>query len=156
MSARRVFTLRERSRIPPAAALLAYGAMLPFPIAFVIALTSTFLAGAAVLGAQLWGAALLLFFAGVRRGLSFRTPGGATAPQFATFAALFCAGFLALLLPAFWALPLILVALLAMAVADTGAARRVETPLYFERLRPPQIAVAVAGLGGLTALFWLA
>ncbi|SDX95872.1 hypothetical protein [Citreimonas salinaria] len=152
MTARRDLNLHEGSRIPPMDAFLAYGAMLPFPAAFVVALAAPFLAGAAVLGAQLWGAALLLFFSGVRRGLSFRTPGGATGPQMAAFAGLFSAGFVALLLPAAWALPLILVALLLMAAIDPVAARRAEAPLYFERLRPPQLAVGVAGLAGLTAM----
>ena len=49
----------------------------------------------------LWGAAILLFLAGVRRGLSFRTPNGVTAGQIAASMWYFTAGFGSLVL---WAL----------------------------------------------------
>jgi hypothetical protein len=149
----RDLTVHDPARTPLLDGVLAYGAMLPFPVAFALGLLAPAWSETVALGAQVWGAALLLFFSGVRRGLSFRTPGGATAAQLAAFAVLFCAGIATLLLPALWALVLVAAGLGGMAVADPAAARRGEAPLYFASLRPPQLGLGLAGLAG---LIWLA
>lgn len=97
--------------------------------------------------ARLWGAALLLFFSGVRRGLSFRTEGGPKAAQLLVFALLFSAGLSVLLMPLSWALGLLTLTFAWLGVEDTRAARRGEAPLYFARLRPWQMAFAAVTAG---------
>ena len=111
---------------------------------------------AALLLTLLWGCAILLFLSGVRRGLSFRTEGGPTLTQMATMIGLFSLGFVALALAildeAVAALVLLLVGFGAIAVLDPIAARRGEAPLFFARLRPVQIPIALLSLTALLAL----
>ena len=79
------YTVSEPLQTPALGLILGYGSTIPFIAGA---------AGAALVkdGAiaqlcldlvALWGAAILLFLAGVRRGLSFRTPNGVTAGQIA-------------------------------------------------------------------------
>lgn len=152
MTQSRSLAQREADRIPWLDATLAYAAILPFPAALALAVIAPSRTADASAVVQIWGAALLLFFSGVRRGLSFRTPGGPTAPQMTAFAAFFCTGLLALVLPAPQGLVPVLVALAAMGAADRIAARRAEVPLYFARLRPPQMTIAVLSLSALAAI----
>ncbi len=157
------FTVSEPLQTPALSLILAYGATLAF-----IAGT----AGAALINnnaiAQLcldlvvlWGAAILLFLAGVRRGLSFRTPNGATAGQIAASMWYFTAGFGSLLL---WALEdalgskapamlLLLIGYASLIVFDVRAAWRLEAPPYFARLRPVQMLIPIASLGFMLILF---
>ncbi|MDO9711842.1 DUF3429 domain-containing protein [Paracraurococcus lichenis] len=91
-----------------------------------------------------WGAAILIFLAGVRRGLSFRTPGGTRPSQLATMLWLFLAGLLALASP--WPAPALLLLILgygSLALLDPMAARRGEAPPFLGRLRPVQMAVGL-------------
>ena len=130
------------------AAARLWAATAPFPAGTAAALwLEHWWAGLAVRLLVLWGGALLIFFAGVRRGLSFRTEGGPRWSQLAVFAWLFCAGLGALALPADWAQWLLLAGFLSLLVLDPLAARRGDVPLYFARLRPWQMAVPVACLG---------
>ena len=127
--------------------VLGYGAMVPFVAA----------AGAVVVGEGttralgfmvmvLWGSALLLFLAGVRRGLSFRTPGGPTRAQIAMTLWLFLLGLAAPMLPVGPALLILTAGFLSLAVMDPAAARRGEVPPFFARLRPPQMAIPIGCL----------
>ncbi|REC58769.1 DUF3429 family protein [Rhodosalinus sediminis] len=102
--------------------------------------------------ARLWAAALTLFFSGVRRGLSFRTEGGATGAQMTAFAGLFAAGLAALLLPPVAALWLLAAALGALALVDPRAAERGEVPIWFAGLRAVQMPVAAVALAALALL----
>ena len=105
---------------------------------------------------RIWGAAILLFLAGVARGLSFFTEGGPRLPQLLAMSIRFGLGLLALVvwLPA--ALALLVLGYASVALFDPPLARRGEAPRYFARLRPPQMAVALAGLALLLvrALGW--
>jgi hypothetical protein len=95
-----------------------------------------------------WCGAILCFFAGVKRGLAFRQPGGPTTGQLGAMFATFLPGVLALLLP--WRLGSILLLLLGYgseAVLGPVAAERGEAPRFFERLRPVQMIVPIASLG---------
>lgn len=145
----------DRDPAPPALSLVfGYGPMLPIAAAGIAAWTAS--GGAARIALALgmaWAAAILLFLAGVRRGLAFRTPGGERVSQMATMIWLFLLGLGAMLaiLPS----PVIATVLLAIgyasiAILDPIAARREEAPAHFARLRPPQMAV---GLCGIVALF---
>jgi hypothetical protein len=82
-SERRI-TVEERPRVPWDGALLGYAAVLPFPVAaLAVWFGGPAFAEAALALVKLWGGFLLLFLAGVRRGLSFRTPGGPQPAQIA-------------------------------------------------------------------------
>ncbi|MCP1547682.1 hypothetical protein J2W76_000927 [Methylorubrum zatmanii] len=103
----------------------------------------------------LWGCAILLFLSGVRHGVSFRTEGGATLAQIATMLSLFLLGYGALIAfalgkPAI-ALGLLIAGFTEITILDPIAARRGEAPLFFERLRPAQIPLAVLSLAALLA-----
>lgn len=89
-----------------------------------------------------WCGAILCFFAGVKRGLSFRQPGGPASARIGAMFATFLPGVLALLLP--WRWVSILLPLRgdgSEAVLGPVAAERVEAPRFFERLRPVQMPV---------------
>ncbi len=153
------FTLTEPAETPWLGLFLGSIAMVPFvPGAAIFWLGPEAWRGAALAFTLYWGGAILTFLAGVRRGVSFRTPGGVTAAQIATMLWLFCLGFAAVGLTAL-ALPraaalLLLLGYLSLAVLDPAAARRLEAPLYFARLRPVQMAVPVLCLLGTIVLLF--
>jgi hypothetical protein len=64
---------------------------------------------------------------------------------------LFALGVAALLLAARFAFAALVVGYGSIALLDPPAARRDEVPAFFARLRPPQMAVALAGLVALLA-----
>lgn len=154
----RTFQVTESRTVPWLSIVFGYGPMLPFVVGAVIAWVrpGDTLGEAALLLTLLWGCAILLFLSGVRRGLSFRTEGGPTLTQMATMIGLFSLGFVALALAildeAVAALVLLLVGFGAIAVLDPIAARRGEAPLFFARLRPVQIPIALLSLAALLAL----
>jgi hypothetical protein len=143
----------ESRRVPALSLVLGHGATVPF----VAGAAAAWLLGQgpAALAADLtalWGGAILVFLAGVRRGLSFRTEGGPTPAQLATSLGLFALGLAALAAPRTGAaLLLLLVGYAALAVFDPWAAKRGEAPLFFARLRPLQMLVPIAGLAALLA-----
>lgn len=97
----------------------------------------------------IFAASILAFIAGVRRGLSFRTEDGPTIAQLGTMFVLFAAALAALFgvqggHPRSAALALIVGFAIAM-VADPLAAKTGEAPMFFARLRPWQMALAVFG-----------
>ncbi|OYV37664.1 MAG: hypothetical protein B7Z80_12210 [Rhodospirillales bacterium 20-64-7] len=90
--------------------------------------------------AILWCGALLCFFAGVARGLSFRQPGGPTFGQLGGMLCLFVLGIFALVCPApAMALLGLLAGFAFLLVHDPQAAEEGEAPRYFARLRPVQM-----------------
>jgi uncharacterized membrane protein len=105
--------------------------------------------------AILWGALILAFVAGVRRGFGFGVERVALSTAIGAMLAYFVPAGVALML--FWAkLPVLALALLAMGYAlvaalDRHAARRGDAPAHFARLRPPQMGIAVLALAGLIA-----
>lgn len=157
----RTIMVDEPQHVPLLSQLFGFGAMVPFLAAAIAVWTTSGLvkAVAANLGI-LWGGAILLFLAGVRRGVSFRTPGGPTAGQIAVMLWLFLLGFLALLSPFVPVTPvavgpqvlsygLLVVGFASLMVLDPLAAGKGEAPLFFNRLRPVQMAIAVAALAAL-------
>ncbi|MFP4238554.1 hypothetical protein [Rhodosalinus sp.] len=142
----RTVIVHETARPPREGLWLAFLAVAPFPLA----VPALWLLPEEALreAVRLWGAALLLFFSGVRRGLSFRTEGGATVAQMAMFAWLFAAGLAALLLPLHAALWLLIAGFASLGALDPWAASRGEAPLWFAGLRAVQMPVAVVGLVG--------
>lgn len=153
----RTITVTERPEVPWLAVLFGYGPMLPFVAGAALAWWRRDALGeTAAHLTLLWGCAVLLFLSGVRRGLSFRTAGGETAMQVATMLGLFGLGLAALLAesagrPALAAI-LLIAGYGAIALLDPVAARRGEAPLFFVRLRPMQMPLALLGLAALLAL----
>lgn len=129
--------------IPALSLLLGYGPAAVLPVLGILAWAGY---GWALPLGRLWGAAILIFLAGVARGLSFFTEGGPRPPQIAATMWRYGCGLLALAvwLPAAFAL--LIAGYLGVALFDPWAARHGEAPRYFARLRPPQMAVALAGL----------
>lgn len=141
-------TEQVQARTPVVSLLLAYAAMIPLVTAAGATLLAPrpWRAPASRLG-SLWAGAVLCFLAGVRRGLSFRQPGGSTVSELGTMVSLFSLGAGSLLLPR--GRPSVLALLGGFAllgVADTRAARRGEAPRYFGRLRRFQVMVPLASL----------
>ncbi|WP_183434706.1 DUF3429 domain-containing protein [Methylobacterium sp. R2-1] len=146
----------EPRAVPWLSVVFGYGPMLPFVAGAVLVWVLRGPTAEAVFTLTLlWACAILLFLSGVRRGVSFRTEGGATLAQIATMLSLFLLGYGAVIAfargePAI-ALGLLIVGFTEIAILDPIAARRGEVPLYFERLRPAQIPLAVLSLAALLA-----
>ena len=151
------FEITEPRDTPWLGVFFGYVAMVPFAIGLsVFWLAPEPWRGAALAVTLFWGCAILTFLSGVRRGVSFRTPGGVTAAQIVTMLWLFCLGFAAIVLTAV-AMPvsaavLLLAGYLTLGVFDPIAAHKLEAPLYFARLRPAQMAIPVICLVGTIAL----
>ncbi|MBB4857906.1 hypothetical protein HNO88_001220 [Novosphingobium chloroacetimidivorans] len=129
--------------------LLGYG-----PALVILAAGALALAGLpyALTFGSLWAAAILIFLAGVVRGLSFFTEGGPRLSQVAVMMVRFSCGLVSLVLPPVLAMPVLAAGYLSSLVYDPFAARNGAAPRYFARLRPPQMAIALGGL----VLLWLA
>jgi len=147
--ARRRFGIEEHAEVPLESTGLGYGALVPMAICLVASWLFARPAGyvAYELG-LLWAAAILVFLGGVRRGLSFRTPGGVRIAELATMGWYFSIGLatalLVLVKTDFAWLPPAAAALgfLSVAWLDPPAARRGAAPLFFLRLRPVQMSLA--------------
>ncbi len=136
------------ANIPKDSLIFGYGPMLPFLAAAL---------GACLLPppwphlardmAILWGALILAFLAGVRRGFGFG------APQASTMLLYFIGAGAALLLV--WlskpvaALALLLASYLLVPALDRRAALTGNAPAHFAKLRPPQMILAALSLAAL-------
>ena len=163
------FTIHEQSAVPASGLLMGGAAMLPF-VLLAVSIWVVPADGTArpVHWLVAWGSAILAFLAGVRRGLSFRTPGGERIAQIATVMWLFLLAFGALALAQLtsanaggqarltWsaAMALLLLGYASIALLDLDAARRQEVPLFFARLRPLQMLVPVASLAAACVRLW--
>ena len=151
MSDRRAIAMQADDRdptVPTLSLILGYGPMLPIlgagaavwlaPAPWPIMATSL---------CVLWAGGILIFLAGVRRGLAFRTPGGARATQMVTMIWLFVLGLGAFVAQAAtMAFTFLILGYLSIAILDPIAARHEEAPAHFARLRPPQMALGLVGL----------
>jgi hypothetical protein len=107
--------------------------------------------GWAIVAGWLWGTAILLFLAGVVRGLSFAAPDGPQPRQIVLMMMIFVLGLAALATPSAIAFPLLATGYLLVGVTDPIAAHQDLAPAHFARLRPPQMTVAVIALIALAA-----
>lgn len=143
----RSFLVTEPAHASPLSLLLGFSAMLPIAAGALLAWLPFPFGSLAETGAVLWAGAVLCFLAGVRRGVSFRTPGGPRVTQIATMLWLFLLGVGALAtLPLGVARVLLLVDYVSLAVLDPRAARRDEAPLFFAQLRPVQMAIPIVSV----------
>ena len=155
----RKITATEPAAPPPVGALLAFAAMLPIAAGAVY----LWIGGEAqsfltVNMTLLWGASILTFLAGVRRGVSFRQSGGPTLSQLVTMLWLYGLGFVAIV-ETVWAYTLTATGLeilgfLSLAILDPIAAKKGEAPLFFAALRPIQMAIPIVALIALGAYVW--
>lgn len=130
-------------RTPPLSLVLGYG-----PALVILAAGALALAGLpwALTAGCLWAAAILIFLAGVVRGLSFFTEGGPRVAQVAVMMVRFGCGLVALVLPPILATPILAIGYLTSLLYDPFAARSGAAPRYFAQLRPPQMIIALIGL----------
>lgn len=138
----RSFRITERWRIPLDGKIFGWLPILPMVAGACLMVFPTEITGFIAAAMALWGSVIILFLAGVRRGLSFRTPGGPRAIQLVTMMGFFLWGLVALVLPPVPALWFLAVGYGVIAVIDPIAARREEAPLYFAHLRPVQMGCA--------------
>lgn len=147
----------EPRKVPPLS--VAFGAMpmVPFVVGAILAWTAGEWTPLFVDLTLLWGASILTFLAGVRRGVSFRTMGGPTRAQMLAMLWLFCLGSGSLLVtalslgttsvpPEAIASVVLAVGYASLVVLDPAAAARGEVPLFFQRLRPVQMPVPALAL----------
>ncbi len=146
--------IAEARLTPRLSVAFGYGAMAPLAAAAVVAwVFGGMVADAATEIAVAWGGALLVFLAGVRRGLSFRTPDGPRTPEMAAMLWLFVLGLGALASTnVVIGSALLLVGFASLMVIDPVAAWRGEAPPFFARLRPFQMAIPTASFAALLAV----
>ncbi len=142
--------VREPVRPPAEDVLLAYAAIVPITAGALALFVWPGGADAVLPLVLVWAGAVVTFLSGVRRGVSFRMPDGATLAQLAMMLWLFLAGLGSILLTgAQWfaaAVLLLLLAYVSLGLLDPIAARRGEVPNYFAGLRPAQMGLAVLSL----------
>ncbi len=147
------FEITESRSIPAESWVLGMLAMLPFPVAAILAwVLDDIAAQQAVAFCLTWGGAILALLAGVRRGLSLRTPDGPDTAQLATMLWLFLLAFGSMISP--WrlaAVELLAVGFTSVAVLDPVAVKYREVPPFFARLRPLQMMVPILSLAAVGA-----
>ncbi|MCC4297885.1 DUF3429 domain-containing protein [Aurantimonas coralicida] len=148
----------EQAGSPLVGRLFAYGAMLPLLAGALVLWFAPEAQSFLALNLTLfWGASVLLFIAGVRRGASLSQTGGAAIAELVAMLGLFLAG-VASLVATIWAFPLVAALLqiagfAGLAILDRVAAPN-DGPLPVERLRSLQICVPVAVLAAVAIWIW--
>ncbi len=151
--------ITEHSDVPALSILLGYGPMVPFVVGAATACaTQGALKDIAILFTVIWAGSILSFLAGVRRGLSFRTEGGPTIMQIASMFVLFVLALLSILSAVLGkmiiAIGLLLAGYILIFILDPRAAKMGEAPLFFARLRRPQMAIAIGSLAVLMVVIF--
>jgi hypothetical protein len=137
-----------RPTIPADGLILGYGPMLPL----VAAGCGTWLLphpwpALAIRLALIWGALILAFIGGVRRGFGFARDSASKPREIAAAVVYVAVAGVSLAIPrADVALPTLAAGYALAALADRRAAIRGDAPLYFARLRVPQLLIGCAGL----------
>jgi hypothetical protein len=149
----RVLEVREAPEGRALDRVLGWAAMLPLVACALAAwLTAGSFQAAAMSLSIIWGGAVLAFLAGVRRGLSFRTPGGAGWTQIAFMLWIFGLAFASMIaLQPLTSLGLLILGYASLALAARGAALREEVPTFFAGLRPAQMSAAALSLCAVAA-----
>ena len=154
----RTISTHEPRQIPWLDFVFGFGPMLPIAVGTAVAwwLNGRALDYLVALFTLLYAASILLFLAGVRRGVSFRTEKGPQLSQLVTMLILYGLGLGSLLTAvvgkAIPSLAMLIVGFGAVMVLDPIAARAGEVPLAHARLRPLQMPVAIVSLA---VLLWL-
>jgi len=142
-------------RVPWASRVFGFGPMLPLVAAAAGAWTMPQgWPALAIHLAIIWGALILSFIGGVRRGFGFGQDRASTPVEIVTAAGYFTLAGLALVVPyAVTSVSLLVVGYVLAALLDARAALREDAPRHFARLRPPQLLLGAAALAALWA--WL-
>lgn len=140
--------MNDRNRIPTDSIIFGYGPMLPLVAAGIGAWVLPPAWGVlAVRLAIIWGALILSFIGGVRRGFGFATPRASTPVEIVAAVVYVTIAGLALLVPFVGtALALLAAGYALAALLDRRAALAGNAPAHFARLRPPQLLLGCAGL----------
>ena len=151
MTKERHVEITERPEVPWLSVVLGYGPMLPIVAAAVMSWSvNADLRTGTIALAAIYAASILAFLGGVRRGVSFRTEGGPQIAQIVTMAGLWLGAFLALVCVNAGmtgvAYGLLIIGYATIMVFDPIAARAGQAPLFFARLRRPQMIIAIASL----------
>lgn len=106
--------------------------------------------------AIIWGGAVLVFLAGVRRGLGVGVPGGLRSSQIVFMLWTFALAFGSMIaLQPLTSLGLLILGFAGMALWGRAAALREEVPISFAGLRPAQMSLAALSLCAVAArLMW--
>jgi len=142
-----------RTDVPADGAILGYGPMLPLVAAGLGAwlLPAPWPFWAEHLGI-IWGALILAFIAGVRRGFGFGNAGASKGAEIATSILYFTLAGLALVVGRnSQALLLLLLGYVAAGFLDRRAALAGNAPAYFAALRLRQLLIGAAGIAALLA-----
>ncbi|MFP4518443.1 MAG: DUF3429 domain-containing protein [Oceanicaulis sp.] len=145
--AARVQMISERRETPKLSRMLGYAAMAPLAGAAGLVWLAPESAALIRALAIVWGALILVFLAGVRRGVGFRTEHSPATSQLVIMGWLFALGLAALLAP--WpaaSLGFLAAGYATLLFADPPAALAGRLPLFMARLRPPQMTIAVIAL----------
>jgi len=150
--------MNQRARIPTASIVFGYGPMLPLVAAGVGAWVLASGWGLiAVRLAIVWGALILSFIGGVRRGYGFATPRASTPVEIVAAVGYVTIAGLALVVPfVSTSLALLAAGYALAALLDRRAALAGNAPAHFARLRPPQLLLGCAGLAACWAWVMLA
>lgn len=153
----RVLEVRETAEGHVLDRVLGWGAMAPMVACAVAAWASVGSVRAVAMSlAIIWGGAVLVFLAGVRRGLGFRSPSGTRSSQIVFMLWTFALAFGSMIaLQPLTSLGLLILGYAGMALSARGAALREEVPIFFAGLRPAQMSVAALSLCAVAArLMW--
>jgi hypothetical protein len=137
--------------------VLGWGAIAPLAACAVAAWLSAGSVRAVVMSlAIIWGGAVLVFLAGVRRGLGFHAPGGMRSSQIVFMLWTFALAFGSMIaLQPLTSLGLLMLGYAGMALSARAATLREEVPIFSAGLRPVQMSIALLSLCAVAArLIW--
>lgn len=146
----RVMTIRPTVNVPPIplrSRILGFGSVAPVAAAAIRSwVLDLYWAEQLSYLAIMWGAVVMAFVAGVRRGYGFGAPVAAGTKDVGTAILYFAAAFVALLLADYGrpldALLSLATSFLLVAILDTRAARTGRAPAHFQKLRAAQMAIS--------------
>ncbi|MCP9221675.1 DUF3429 domain-containing protein [Erythrobacter sp. LQ02-29] len=144
--------MSDRETIPLPSIIFGYGPMLPFVAgALGVWLGMPAWQALALWLTQVWGALILSFVAGVRRGFAFERERASTPVEIATMIPYVVLAGLGVLLPPLWGVMALALGFALATLLDTRAAKRGNAPAFFARLRPTQFPIAVLSLLAIAA-----
>ncbi|WP_031341927.1 DUF3429 domain-containing protein [Novosphingobium lindaniclasticum] len=139
-----------RPAIPLDSRIFGYGPMLPFVAGALACWFVPRWSGVAVDLTIIWGALILAFLGGVRRGFGFGDPAASTRAEILTMMVYVSLGGLALILATagspVTALAVLAAGYIVVPIADTIGAAKGDVPAYFAALRPKQMSIAIVSL----------
>jgi hypothetical protein len=148
--------LPSRPRIPSSSLIFGYGPTLPLVAAAIgVWITASPSTGFVTTLAIIWGAIILVFVAGVRRGYGFGDRKASTVSELAAMIVYFVPGGVALVLSAIGeagaALAVLVVGFVFVAILDRRAAAAGDAPAHFASLRGPQMTIMAFALAAVLA-----